>query len=807
MRSFIRNRPVLLLKLTLVLAGQMPVAAVLAQPGQMEQKTYNYTSFGQPVRSSVDEEVIRRNKGYETHPELGMLFAEAPCANCYEILSRRTEKTKTFSEKGTDGEHIWVQSSTAPMHYRDKQGNWRTIQAKLSPEVLPGIFSAVMSPMPVHIDTRAAYATAGMPGRRVMFNRRLELLYMAADGTEQTLGQADWSRYTAGEDGVYITEIWPGIDMEITVFRGAVKTNFFLNRPMPLYAGGQMVIRDHMEMDEGLMLFRPATRQWKGGAEIKYISGQALYTLGAALVYEKRNAGQKTLLDYRVPDSKSLDILIPGSWLSRPEAAYPVVIDPLLQDSNSIAAVGTEYASSCNSPTGGCIYVNPVPVPPAVTVTDLFFSFRFVTDSPAFLNTGAFEFKINACGNSLFYSCQLPSSGPRSGFCFGTHLSIWPQLRQCIPPPSCESYDLPVAMRFLRCYGTDPGCVARHVYGVEPLIVTVEGHTVELQSIAGDTTICEDDSAKLTALGKYGVPPYTYTWEPGSLDGSSVMVGPRTDTRYTLVITDQCGNTTPDTSVGVHVKPRPAPPDIMSNTPVCEGKTLSLGASGTGEASYAWTGPNGYQSAAADTTIPDVSPSWSGIYYATRTVNGCTSRPDSVAIFIQPLPDIALQADATDICMGDSVRLETVRGPSYFYRWDPGAYFLTNSGPVAYAVLLNTGYLHIRVTDSLACASTDSIYIHTRPCCELYLPNAFTPNADGKNDLFRVITEGKHELEIFRIVNRWGQVVFTTTDKRKGWDGTWHGVPQEAGTYYYYVTYKCLNGVEYERKGDVTLLR
>jgi gliding motility-associated-like protein len=797
------------LKLAIVCAMQMQAGVVFAQPASMMQRSYNYVSFSsRPPVQMVDNEILLQNAGYETHPELGMLFAEAPCTDCYEVVSKRTERTKTFFKKGTNGGQLWVQASNAALHYRDKQNNWRTIQAKLAPEALPGVFSTPSSPMPVRIDTRSGYATAGMEGRQVWFNRKLELFRLAPDGRESSLGYANWSRYTAGDDGIYITEIWPGMDMEISVYRGAVKTNFYLNRPMPVYADGQLVIRDHMDMDEGLVLVGPSAREWQGGAEIKDVSGKTVYTISEAVVYEKHNPEQQDVLRYRVPQSRSLDILVPGSWLSRPEAAYPVVIDPLLADSASVTALASEYASSCTSPTGGCIYTVQVPVPPAVTVTDLFFSYRFVTDSPAFLNNGALDFRINNCGIPYYWRCDLPIVGPRSGFCYGTHVSLWNQLQNCIPPPSCASYDLPVSMRFLRCYGPEPGCIIRHVWGVEPLVVAVEGRTLELQSISGGGIICQGDSALLAGEGHYGVPPYTYTWMPGNLDGWRVAVSPDTTTRYTMVITDQCGSTTPDTSVEVRVKPRPSPPDVSVNAPICEGETLTLGRPDTLGATYQWTGPNGYSSTAADISIPDATPALSGVYYATRTVDGCTSFPDSAIVHVQPLPVIQLQADVTDICMGDVVRLETIHYPSYFYKWGPTESYVENlARPVVFARPMYSGYLNVQVTDSLVCISKDSIYIDVSPCCELYVPSAFTPNADGRNDQFRVITQGRYELDIFQIRNRWGQVVFTTTDKRQGWDGTWYGEPQDIGVYFYYVKYKCLNGVEYERKGDVTLIR
>ena len=74
------------------------------------------------------------------------------------------------------------------------------------------------------------------------------------------------------------------------------------------------------------------------------------------------------------------------------------------------------------------------------------------------------------------------------------------------------------------------------------------------------------------------------------------------------------------------------------------------------------------------------------------------------------------------------------------------------------------------------------------------------------NDVFRPIASGYHRFHNFRIENRWGQTVFETTEDKAEWDGTYNGVPQDMGVYYYYLTYDC-GGQSLNQKGDVTLVR
>ena len=946
MQSFIQSNRILLpVFFMLLICCGMP-RPVAAQIRSMETPEYNYTHFRPEGKAMTDAEVVHQNEGYETHPELGRLFAGAPCNDCYEILPKRTENTKTFTQKGTNGSHVWVQSSIAPMHYKDDQGRWRTIQTALSPAPgNAGVFATIAAPVPVTVDTRAGYTSIGSAGKRVRFNNRLELMFIDADGTERSLGMADWSRYTAGDDGVYVKEIWPGIDLEITVMPEAVKTSFFINRPMPAYAGGQLAIRDRLKTDEGLFMNKPGKAQWHGPLEIRHVSGQTVLTIKPAVAYEKQQAANTVeRLDYRMLE-KDLDIMIPGTWLNRAATAYPVVIDPFFQGSSSTPIAGPGYVTNCYSMTGGCTYTALVPVPAAITITDLYFTFQFYVDPIAGnKDKGTFDLKVGSCRspslNGYMWACQQPTPGP----CGGNVLHIFNDVKSCLPAPQCLPYDLSMDLRFLQCaiQGTQP-CDPTYVWATQPLVLTVEGWTIEQKDIsvsAPNATICEGDSTDLDATPNYGVPPFSYLWTPGGQTSAIINVKPVVNTTYIVQFTDSCGRTAldtvdvfvtpsdnpgftfdpdsvcPGTPISVHalgsgpdsyyswdapgsrtpspgavkdwtavydtggvynivmyyqsgnckfpdteqvvihaevntevydticdgenyyfndtvytrsgtygrhyasvygcdstrilhllVHPIPPTPLASSNAPVCDGDDLQLEAAEIRDVSYTWSGPGGFASTARDPVIHDVSPGNAGVYYVTSTRNNCISPPDSVQVVVNPLPEIAIRSDKTDICAGDSVRFETVQSPAYRYQWSPGYFMLTNDKAVAYASVLYNSYIKVRVTDTVRCVSEDSLLIYTHPCCGLYLPDAFSPNGDGKNDVFRIITDGYQKLSVFRIVNRWGETVFATADQRRGWDGTYKGKPQDAGTYHYYLKYGCSDGGLYEMKGTVTLLR
>ncbi|WP_343745583.1 gliding motility-associated C-terminal domain-containing protein [Chitinophaga sp.] len=110
------------------------------------------------------------------------------------------------------------------------------------------------------------------------------------------------------------------------------------------------------------------------------------------------------------------------------------------------------------------------------------------------------------------------------------------------------------------------------------------------------------------------------------------------------------------------------------------------------------------------------------------------------------------------------------------------------------------------VTVKNKCGSGTSRVTVTECSPELFLPNAFSPNGDGKNDIFRIVNYHGQQLVEFSIYNRWGECIFLTTDPKRGWDGTFHGQLQPVGAYVYHVRYRNMLGQEKLLKGTVTLL-
>ncbi len=558
------------------LYGQQPTSQQVYSLGAGHGNYQTFTAFSK----SITDEVVAGNKGYESHPELGMLFPGAPCKDCYELIGDRTENTKTFVKNGTGGRDIMHQTASGPLHYKGPNGEWLTIKSILRPDGQHnGVFAATAQKTQVEINTANKFSSLGSDNSLLQFNRNLELLYAKPDGTQQQLGAADYSHYTAGDDGVYITDAWPGIDIEMLVVRGAIKTNFLIKHAMPAYAAGSLIVRDHLFLSDGMVLYVPDENKHDhiGNLEIKKAGGQTIYAISAANAFEKAaGRGSLRLIPYHI-NGNDIDIVLPGNFLNRAASAYPVIIDPLVSASTSTGITGSQYSSAW---TTGCSYINPATVPAKVTVTDVQFTFQYVASGGALTNNGAYDFKLGACRSpaptSLFWNC---SSG-LPGTCDAVGASIFlGQIAPCIPAPQCTAYDLNLTMEFYQNYASTSGCSPTYIAAGTPLTITVFGHTIESNAVvATASNICPGQTTILIASSLYGVPPYTYVWTPGGTVGSSDTVSPMVTTTYTVTSTDACGNTTSATkTINVNtVGP------IGGQTTICAGGSSTLTCSPSG---------------------------------------------------------------------------------------------------------------------------------------------------------------------------------------------------------------------------------
>ena len=223
---------------------------------------------------------------------------------------------------------------------------------------------------------------------------------------------------------------------------------------------------------------------------------------------------------------------------------------------------------------------------------------------------------------------------------------------------------------------------------------------------------------------------------------------------------------------------------------LCQGTSRELSA-GSGNNQYVWnTGSTGPSLLVSDT----------GNYRVTVTAsNGCTGS-DSVHITIMATTPTDFLPKDTTICEFAQLTLST----KYPYR-----NYLWNDHSISPQLTVSqAGWYSLDVTDSNYCVGHDSILISQKQCLEgLFVPNAFTPNGDGRNDVFKAFVSGNLAGFRFTIYDRWGAKVFDTKTAGQGWDGTFHGVPAATGAFVWYCRYQLVGQPEKIKKGTVMLIR
>ena len=187
---------------------------------------------------------------------------------------------------------------------------------------------------------------------------------------------------------------------------------------------------------------------------------------------------------------------------------------------------------------------------------------------------------------------------------------------------------------------------------------------------------------------------------------------------------------------------------------------------------------------------------------------GCQAS-DSVYLNIYQSPH-PLASHDTILSRGASLQLMVNDGNANFngeYLWTPASGlsdpFIAN--PVLNSTIDNTYF--VQVKNKFGCLMNDSIIVKYYTGPDIYVPNAFTPNNDGVNDIFRPVNVGISTLNYFNVYNRYGQLVFQTHQPHQGWDGYTYGRPAPTGTYIWEVKGLDYTGKSILKKGTVELLR
>lgn len=576
----------------LILLNALNALIAYGQPARMPR--INTSHFTEREKKSTSEIQSLTAEKFITHPDFGLKpFDGPPCNNCFELVDRRDENSRYFVIENTNGSEFFIEKASAPINYKDKDGLWRELNYRLEKKS-DGIFVADHQPDQVSIDIINNKLVI-TNGDYKLTTKSPVLLWKDGNGEEHFLGNADLRNYSAGDEGVKIKNIYPGIDLILSVNRGEVESSFILNQRLP-YTSGVIILRQQIDLSSGLSF---SAEKNSGKAEVQEIyvvdkNHVPYYKVEEGLAYDNSKWSAPVHIASAITNSNELEFIVPVEWLSNPSTEYPVLIDPLITTFNILpvaSIAGTKFSAVCW--TNSCDYNMTVPTPGNTTVTAILHSFEYFATGLCFSDDGGYSID--------FLTCHVPAvsaSFPNGVYTAPPGLHVSPftfyadstapmtEFNPCIPAPQCAAQNLNFTLHFYRCNNDpNPACSNNCIRATKPWIMYIKGRTLELSFISPTVQICEGVNAQLIVIPQYGVPAYSYLWSPSGGTDDTLNVSPTINTNYTVTITDGCGITASGSTV-VNVTAKDNPGFTVSPNPPCLNAPVTINGNGGGLASY-----------------------------------------------------------------------------------------------------------------------------------------------------------------------------------------------------------------------------
>jgi gliding motility-associated-like protein len=349
---------------------------------------------------------------------------------------------------------------------------------------------------------------------------------------------------------------------------------------------------------------------------------------------------------------------------------------------------------------------------------------------------------------------------------------------------------------------TQNGCIGTDSIRVNVLdFITV--------SLPPDTTICRTDSFQLRPVS-YAL---KYLWTPGTALSDSTVKYPRAapseDISYEVIA--NLGKCQDKASIRVKVFPYPNA-YAGQDTTICWGTNAQL-TGATNADGFTWTPDSSLANSAS--LRPIASPLDTTSYILTvQNTQGCI-KPVRDTVLVNVIPKVVVFAgNDTSVVIGEPLQLHAISTDSALvqFTWTPGDWLNNPSINEPLANITSAGadsitYI-VTASTSEGCKGSDAITVMVyKTAPDIFMANAFTPNGDGHNDVYRPILVGISRLGFFRVFNRWGQLIFATSEPGKGWDGLFRGAKQEAGSFVYMVQGIDYLGKSHFKKGAFVLVR
>lgn len=358
----------------------------------------------------------------------------------------------------------------------------------------------------------------------------------------------------------------------------------------------------------------------------------------------------------------------------------------------------------------------------------------------------------------------------------------------------------------------------------DSLYVTVL-NPVTFSIIPQNASICQNDTLKFYTLPIGGSGVYNITWSPanaifGAIGNNAIGV-PQVSTNYTITVNDiACPTQSINANFVVYVNPAPVPNIAASTIEGCAPLCINLQSYAAPKAvSVLWNFGTGLNAIGDSIKFCFTNPGTYSITTTITDINGCKSKnvaPFPITVYPRPMPDFSWNPfEPTLIENIAQFTSSYVNGPIFKYHWDFGDVhnltYDTSSvkNPTHEFSVVGIYPVTLIQTNSYGCTDTITKFLTVNEDFTLYVPNAFSPNGDGINDMFQPKGMGfKPESYEMMIYDRWGNAIFRTTDVTKGWDGSYKGTIAQDGVYIFKI--KCITATGNARKektGHITLIK
>ncbi|WP_113661232.1 T9SS type A sorting domain-containing protein [Pedobacter nanyangensis] len=533
-----------------------------------QEKTPEPLNLSQKRSYSKEIGAKYNHSRFYNHPDFGSLPESAPKGkNLVEDLSQRKVDQRQFID--LDNPQIfYLQKSAVPINYL-KDGNLVAINAKLN-QIDPKLYQAKNQPFPTELNLAEKRSVIYVGSKFLKFNH-FKLKVVSNNNKTEVL-KANWDKISVADGKCYITDIFPGIDMEMKYLEASVKSDFIIKKNLNVK---HLYFIDELNVSPSyaIKLEESILKDKNKGRLIVYDKSteETALEINPARIHDSSNSKQSWINPYGLSQNE-LTIICDSTILNDKNTVYPVIVDPLVTV-GPIKAGATYLSGSALAPSS-CIHSITLTVPAGTTPTDVSanwsihsnWCFGYYTGHGALgddcWQSEAQIWLSSSCGSgrspagTTFWNCNGCNSTGNWNASIPSNSSGMSSLIQCFVPSATDqtiSFNINFSRTACSPYSNYDGCspVSRsYCQTLDNWSVTLTGRNLETlnETTTGNGTLnvtvpCGSNYT-MDPLIKYGVAPFTYSWNTGGSSATKTITPTTTGTQTHILTVKDAANIT-----------------------------------------------------------------------------------------------------------------------------------------------------------------------------------------------------------------------------------------------------------------------